>query len=448
MAKRTLGLGKAAKQRKKQKSEDTALTKTDNSKDKTPSEESTPVPKGNEIHVELDDEVDQDDELVQLRGLWDTFVTTGRENEMVLNGVIHESDRLLRNLEDGAKLPAEFHALYALALAELAVFHTEDEGEGEGKGVKDYFDAALERADLGLEQYPDSIQLGFAKARIILSRIPLEYISQWDLETKKDDKTPDIPKLLDEALKLYEDAEESVKLLKNYTLLDTDVFETFKSLDDLLDIIQNFGKEDIHAEGIDSDEEELEDEQEIKLSKKHPLYKVQKSDKYLEWLFKHGSDFGDFITIEYKDLLNKKVEDLTTREKKSLVFFKQVSAKIGQILLQAAQKPSQIFTSITYDSDVEDDAEIDGYNASSAQKEAIEYTKRAVEFFKRAEDEEDPQTWVAVAEAVIDLGNLYDYESKEQEDAYAVAEKRLKRANNATNGKYQKILDNLLEKDE
>ena len=45
-----------------------------------------------------------------------------------LNGIIHECDRLLRenDSENKQPLPAVFHAIYAIALAELSKFHTEE----------------------------------------------------------------------------------------------------------------------------------------------------------------------------------------------------------------------------------------------------------------------------------------------------------------------------------
>lgn len=437
MAKRTLGLGKAAKQRKKQK------TETPEAETPAAEEEAIPQPKSNEITVELNEEVDPDDELAQLKALWNTYINYERDNELVLNGIVHECDRLLRNQQQDNKLPAEFHSIYAVALSELAVFHTDDEVDG--KSIKDYFEAALERVDLGQDHYPDSIELKFAKSRILISRIPLEYISQLDLNSKDDLK---LNQLLDEATKNYEEAEESVKLLENYALLDINVFEILKALDDLLDIVQNFGKKDI-AEGLDSDDEYEGEEKEVELSKKHPLYKIRKNhEKYFDWLIQHGSNFGDFITKDFEELSKKELKSLKVSERQKLEFYKSVSAQIGQLFLQAAEKPSHIFTAITYDSDVEDDIEMDGLSAKEARKQAIKYTKQAVEFFKKAEDEEDPQTWVDVAEAIISLGNLYDYESEEQEDAYKQAERKLRRANNATNGKYQKVLENLLDNDE
>ncbi|KAH3687656.1 hypothetical protein WICPIJ_001373 [Wickerhamomyces pijperi] len=441
MAKRTLGLGKAAKA-KKQKTE-------------SASESATPVPAttstttgaaSNEITVELDDEVDPDDELAQLKGLWNTYLRSERDNEYVLNGIVHECDRLLRNEQDKSKLSAEFHAIYAVTLAELAIFHTEDETKG--STVKEFFDAALERIELGQESYPDAAELRLAKARVILSRIPLEYISKMDVDTTSKKFEVNVAKLLDEALESYTAAEETIESTKEYKLFDQNTFEILNSLDDLLDIIHTFGKSDELAEGLDSDEEDSDAEEEVQLSKKHPLYKIQHSDKYSAWLQTHQVKFAELITIQYKDtLLSKSTEQLSESEQTQLHFYKQVCKKTGQVLLQTAEPLSQIFTSLTYDSDNEEEA-IDGVSASEAQTKAIKLTKQAVEFFKKAEEDEDPQSWVDVAEAIIDLGNLYDYESKDQVDAYAVAEERLKRANNATNGKFQTILDDLLNKDE
>ena len=70
---------------------------------------------------------------------------------------------------------------------------------------------------------------------------------------------------------------------------------------------------------------------------------------------------------------------------------------------------------------------------------------KALDYLKQAKDEEDPETWVSIAEAMISLGNLYEVD-KEQEDLYLEAEKILKRANNVTNGKFQEELDNLYHK--
>ena len=64
---------------------------------------------------------------------------------------------------------------------------------------------------------------------------------------------------------------------------------------------------------------------------------------------------------------------------------------------------------------------------------------------KQAQDEQEPETWVNVAEAMISLGNTYEIDSKEQEETYKEAEAILVKANNATNGKYEDILENLMQ---
>ena len=61
-----------------------------------------------------------------------------------------------------------------------------------------------------------------------------------------------------------------------------------------------------------------------------------------------------------------------------------------------------------------------------AQKISQELITKALDYLKQAKDEEDPETWVSIAEAMISLGNLYEVDSKEQEDLYLEAEKILK----------------------
>lgn len=168
--KRHLGLGKAAKA-KKQKKESSEGPEQ-------------PEQQSNEITVELNEEADANDELSQLRALWKTHAKSDKDNELVVNGIIHECDRLLRNSnlaqgEDESKnkdteqgrqeLPADFHSIYALALADLAFFHTSDASK-----VKEFFDAAVERVDLGLQSNSGSIELLFTKSRILINQIPLQ----------------------------------------------------------------------------------------------------------------------------------------------------------------------------------------------------------------------------------------------------------------------------------
>ncbi|GMG20057.1 unnamed protein product [[Candida] boidinii] len=214
------------------------------------------------------------------------------------------------------------------------------------------------------------------------------------------------------------------------------------SFDDLLDIVDNFGKH--HEEGLDSDDEENEkliEDNEVQLHKSHPLYAIKESDDYNLWWREQSLQLFELVKNNSKD--DSENEDL-----KKLI--RNISSKIGQSYLMEAEEPSSIYTMLEYYNDEENEAgngEINGLTANEASKIAIELIKTAIKFLKEAYNDEDPQSWVNLAESEISLGNLYPLESEVQEKYYQRAEKRLNKANNATHGKYQDILDNLLKKD-
>ena len=78
-----------------------------------------------------------------------------------------------------------------------------------------------------------------------------------------------------------------------------------------------------------------------------------------------------------------------------------------------------------YDNEYDGIEELEGLT-EKAQKISQELITKALDYLKQAKDEEDPETWVSIAEAMISLGNLYEVDSKEQEDLYLEAEKILK----------------------
>ncbi|CEP60711.1 Ett1p LALA0_S01e17216g [Lachancea lanzarotensis] len=427
MAKRTLGLGKQNKGLKKQKKAEAGIG-TDAA---TPTPETTPA--ANQITVEVEENVDPDNELVQLRGLWDTYFKSDRSDELVLNGIVHECDRLLRENEtsesssekDGKStsltLTDEFYAIFALALSELTIFKAGEEEEGDAneqqteknaKAVSEFFDAALERCVSHLEKEPESSLLQLVKAKITLQRIPLQYISKLTVTDKNASKL--------KLHELLEQAKQDLKVDVNYPELALEVLQQF---DDLLDIVENFGHEDDIDEGLDSDaEDELE---EVQLSTKHPLYQIRKE------------------LAENYAFLRKQLKSLLKLVPQGTKLHRSISRRLGQLHLTAAEKPSQVFLHLTYEND-EDEKEIDGLSAPVAQTEALNFVTDAVKYLEHASEDDEPQTWVDVAEALTDAGNLYDADSKEQEQCYAKAEKLLRKANKATHGKYQDILDNLL----
>lgn len=406
--KRPLGLGKSA-QKKKQKTGEDGTTEVGTSAN------------ASELTVELNEEVDADDEVSQLFALWKTFLGAEKDNELVLNGIIHECDRLLRNSQtekDKYTLDGEFHAIYALALNELAFFHAAEE-----KDVKPYFDEALERIDLGLSHFKGDPRLLFSKAHIIFNRVPLEYISKMTPESNSEEY-PNILEVLDDGLNSYETAQKKAIKAERFELFNQETFRVLDSLDDLLSIIDDFGKKKSADEGMDSeDEEELgfdEDEDSLQLNESHPLKPLGESEKYDIWWRTQ--------TIEFLKNVEKLAQKSEIILKDSSLpigkLHRDVCRKLGQSYLLEAEEPSAIFTTLEYDSEVEDKEDgINGLQADQARDIAIQLVTEAIQYLEKAEYSDDPKSWADVAEAYVTLGNLHSVDSKEQEDCYSKAEK-------------------------
>lgn len=435
--KRHLGLSKVKKE-KKHKADDSFKESGENKQDTQEQEEQK------ELTIELKDIADPDDEIAQLRALWRTFIEEDKNNELVLNGVIHECDRLLRKSqgvdakgtpgEQVEVLPAEFHSLYAMALAEIAYFHAEEISE-----VAGFLSAALERIELGLEVHRESADLFFKKARILIGQIPLQYIPRLTTESTVSEEFPRLHENLDKALEVYELAERLAQFLNSFDSFDQSNYEILDILDDLLQIVDDFGREKV--EGDVSDNEELDDE-DVELSKNHPLYQLKRTNEYREWLRKHTEIFLEGLDKQIGRLDPKNKKDKEAQ--RSLVSLRRrICKKLGHALLQEAELPSHVFTTLAYDDDYADADELEGLSQKDAQRHGKKLIKQALKHLKDAEDEEEPESWVNVAEAMISLANLYDMDSEQQEEYYSKAEEVLKRANNATDNKYQDILDNL-----
>ncbi|QEL63424.1 hypothetical protein CJJ09_005626 [Candidozyma auris] len=122
---------------------------------------------------------------------------------------------------------------------------------------------------------------------------------------------------------------------------------------------------------------------------------------------------------------------------------RELCKRLGQSYLMEAEVPSNVFTTLTYYA--KDKSEINGLTKEQAQKASQELFSNALRYLKDSQDDDEPETWVNVAEAMISLGNVHDLDSPEQEKAYKEAEEILTKANNATNGKFDDILHNLLQ---
>lgn len=409
MAKRPIGLGKSAK--KKQKVEE------------QPS---------NELTVELPADIDPDDQIAQLKALYTTFTTSSRDNELVINGIIHECDRILRNKDENTDLPSIFHAIYALALNELAIFHLDT--------ADMYLSCALERVDLGLEFLSSPPDLLFAKAKILINRFSLKYLSKI-VELNEEKKKEDLSALFDDVITSYTSATSKAITSNQYSLFNRDNFEFLQSFDDILDLIDHFGENDEN----EGDEDEIENER-IQLDKDHILYTLQQSTKYKLKLRDLMIDFLKYVDLE---LNNLKIDFKSEYEKNDedvyelIPLRREICSRIGQFFLQESEISSSIFTTLSYDDEYEGVEELDGFTKEEAQKKSQELIMDGLKYLNWGKKFDDPESWVNEAEAMISLGNLYEIDSEEQEDWYKKAEDILNIANNVTNGKYDDILENL-----
>ncbi|KAK6461828.1 Yor051c protein [Scheffersomyces coipomensis] len=432
MAKRPLGLGKASKAKKQKKPIE--------EKEESIEVGSTEDQAGEgELTVELKEEADADDELAQLQALWNTYFESDRDNELVLNGIVHECDRLLRNSnekaadeskegkeeEDDDSLPDFFYAIYALSLAELSNFHPDE--------VESYFKESLDRIEIGLEKYSESRVLWFAESKILLLKLSLQHVSQLTIDTEEEHgQHMELENILDEAYLSFGAALVSCKMNNDYSLINRETYEFFEILDDLLDIINNFGK---HNKEEDDEEEDDDEDDDTELDELHPLSPILEDFKYNQWLKDKLIEFSDFF-VKFK-------YDKTSPEDVSL--YRDMSKRIGQWYLREAEIPIKVYTTLTYDDEFEGIEEYEGLTVNEAQSKGQNSLKLALDALKQAQDEDDPETWVAVAECMISLGNLYQLDCKDQEFYYKSAEEILIKANISTNGKYDDILENLLD---
>ena len=431
MSKRKLGLGKSKV--KKQKVEET-VEKNENESGK---DEQL-------LTVELTDEVNPDDPLSQLFGLWKTWKESDRSNELILNGIINECDRILRNcIENGGNekisINDNFYNIYGQALSDISKFKPENE-------VSDWISNAIERIDEGMDKFGNNnIRLLFAKCNIIINKIAVEFIGQMNVDSKKDE-FPHLKKQFKEFTSTWNKAIKECEKNNDYSILKEDwVLEILDIFDDLLDIIDKFGTQ--MNEVVDSDDEDDEDDDEsnekapvkelidatdFEISEDHPLYEIQNDDSY--------NFFWRDNMIKYKELIGDDAD---------IKLIRNVNEKLGQSYLMEAEGPIAFFTSYQYERDEDDDNEEDDgeemkASVEEARKEAIKLVEEALKHLRKTHNEEEPKTWVNIAEALITYANLLELDSEEQENTYLEAEKLLRRANNATHGHYEDILNSLI----
>lgn len=386
MAKRQLGLGKVQKN-KKQKSSETVV-------------EESNVPETGNLTVELPANAD-DDEFTQVKSLFEKF--TQDKNELMLNGVIHECDRLIRN-ESESKIPEFFYKIYSDALLEMIEFNDNE------KEISDLIDLSLEKIDLGLERFQKDALLQLQKSKVLLNQIAFNLGKlKEELDTKYK-----FEKVLKLALHYYEDASKTLQSNKHYDHFNEDTFKVLTLVDDILEVVDNFGKSD------DDDEEE-----EVQGDVPDVIEKIRDDDYYNQWWRAQVIEFYDVLKKN-----NNKPESL----------FKTVSFNLGQSYLREAEEPTTVFTTLMYEEEDADESEL-----KRAQKIGIKLLETAINYLRDSWDDDNVESWVNLSESLISLGNLYDLDSKQQLNCYKEAEDILIKANNVTNGKYKDILENLLD---
>lgn len=419
MAKRTRALG-LSKSRKQQK-----LNNNDEKKEKS----TTP-----QLNIEIDDEENADNVTVQLVGLWNSYLESTRDSDALLNGIVNECDTLLSNKDKSNATELEklckdeqFLAVFALGLSELTIFH-EDK-------IKEYFDDSLDVIDLFNGNECNLLEI--VKSKINFQRIPLEFISKLEIDSNKKSLSNDINlnKLLEDGKKSFENIAKLVNVKGSKRFINGLVWETLSIFNDLLDIVENFGTKKNLDEGLDSDLDEDEEDNEdgdgdmINLKKDHPLFKIQSQ-----------------LDVHYQWLRGNLIKFITQIEPSTKMYY-NVAKLIGEIFLKESELPSQLYLSLQYGDDDEEE-EIAGEDKDEemikvTQKEAQDLVINALKYLEMAQDPENADTWAQLAEGYIDLGNIQDNESSEQEKSYQTAETILKKANVASHNKYQYILDNL-----
>lgn len=419
MAKRPLGLSKSNKAKRAKQNNGTAANESTESKESTP-----------QLTLEVEEGEDPEDELVQLRALWKTYFHEERQSEQLLNGIINEcNSKLIKSDEDNSKLDTDYLAIFAFALVES--IYTED---GYHSEIHELFERAKDVTTRGFSQDSKNELLRLTFANICFTRIITEYISQLkpDSTSLKDNTTG-------KEINLYNLLKDGMNKFSLYTKDLPMTFEVLNEFGTLLELVSNFNSSRSVAEdGLDSDveeDEEDEDEDEEKAENvipvSHPLYEIRT----------HVRDLFEWQRVKMIELYES-LKLQKNLESESEKFKLNVVTTIGELYLKRAAAPMRKFLKLRYGDDEEN---IDSDLCKESQQDAIDSIASALEYLRMAQDPDSTDSWVTVAEAYIDLGNVCDNESTEQENAYGEAEKLLRKANIAAHGRYDDVLSRFLQ---
>ncbi|ORX49388.1 hypothetical protein DM01DRAFT_1291142 [Hesseltinella vesiculosa] len=138
--------------------------------------------------VMISKEVDEGDEVGEVVALYEDAMSKlhsqPTEAATVLRGVIHESDRILRNWEGEQPLPPAFYYTYGSALYQLGKLSDDDDPLA-------FVEAAEERLQNGLDHWSDEDSVDMHKLRLSLGNVLL---------AKADGELAEVPETAKESL--------------------------------------------------------------------------------------------------------------------------------------------------------------------------------------------------------------------------------------------------------
>ncbi|CCK72798.1 Ett1p KNAG_0L01790 [Huiozyma naganishii CBS 8797] len=392
-------------------------------KTNAPAEDKSEAPAAPQLTLLVAEDEDPEDEIVQLRTLWNTYLQGGKDSDTLLNGIVNESDSLLSNDREKYAANSEFLAVFALALSELAMFCADD-----AERMEKYMGTAMELLDLpeARDAREDPL-LKLARSKIVFQRILLNGLQQEESAAE-------------DVVAQFMGARESFSVT-DHAPYHLSTFETLNLAHDLLEVVENYGKpfavpdnEEVDSDNDSEAEENGADDaavavEMVSLDKSSPVHKLkQELPAHMAWC-------RDQLALLDNRVSKEQAEGPKLKN--------NINRLIGELYLREADPLSTKFLSLQYNDD-EDDADADAAAVNQLRKDALALTDKAISHFIAAEDPEDPATWVQLAESYIDLGNLQDNESVEQEATYTKAEKLLRKANVAAHNKYEDVLNNLL----
>ncbi|KAK9361019.1 negative regulator of Ofd1/Enhancer of translation termination 1 [Lipomyces starkeyi] len=365
--------------------------------------------------IELPEDVDPEDELGQLYALHSGYLKSTKESPKLLYAIVHECDRQLRNSK--TLLPPKFHKVYAEALSMLSVFAKkkksrstpvasgEQSAASSADSPEDFLLASIERAQIGLEAYPKSIDILVVRCETYLALV--------ELKLKNSAKSKNV--------------EACVSAIQNATK-DYDV-----ALKLLTELQRKFTED-----GNKYEEDPKGDVDATEITPEHLVKVLRRLSKVLETTLE-----SDFIAERFPDLYTWN-EDRWAAELHNAPEDKFLHRGLGEFYLARAYPyVATVESQFEEDNSDSEDEELDKQPSNIALEQAKQFLSMSLKHLYAAESEEDDGAFLAViAEAQISLANLESEEDK-QNKLYAEAIKRLLKAQELGSGDFTDMINEL-----